>query len=204
MYSSGFTWIPEQEPWIAAAVISFLTAYLKVVHTLLLQAQAQIHRFNFLLTSLPSSVGVSPESDWLRLEGCKPLLRRAAQTQLTRTLSRHLLSPQPLWVTCSTWRFYLGLSIWSYFLIIWDNFKILFCKKVYPLRCQHVSLGCNKSSVSSRWGEVILHLCPVFWDPTWNTAPSSGFPSIERTWNCCNESRWGHQVNLSISFMRKG
>ena len=41
-----------------------------------------------------------------------------------------------------------------------------------------------------------IHVCasaPLWWDPTWSPASSSGAPSSRKTWSCWNGSRGGHK-----------
>lgn len=61
---------------------------------------------------------------------------------------------------------------------------------------------------TSSWRKMCLPLCSslLWWDPTWNTASTSGAPNTGRTWSCWGRSRggpWRWSEGWNTSPMRK-
>jgi len=63
----------------------------------------------------------------------------------------------------------------------------------YPLKWWTVSWAASRETWPAGQGRWFRPATPLWWEPTWSPASSSGAPSTRRTWTCWSGSRGGHK-----------
>ena len=58
-----------------------------------------------------------------------------------------------------------------------------------------VPWAASREARPAGWGRGFCPFTPLWWDPTWSPASSSGVPNISRTWTCWRGSRGGGHKN---------